>query len=87
MTLPRQSEVKEKPLRPTSLKGYYGQRQRQKCKQTSEGNTPDFKREAVNLVETSGIGVPQIARDFGIGNSIPYKWQSNIMGLEISDLR
>ena len=37
--------------------------------------TPEFKREAVNLVETSGKSVPQIARDLGISASILYKWQ------------
>jgi transposase len=40
--------------------------------------TPDFKREAVNLLETSGKSVPQIARDLGISDSILYKWQKQL---------
>jgi transposase-like protein len=32
--------------------------------------TPDFKREAVNLVETSSKSVPQIAKDLGISDSL-----------------
>jgi transposase len=40
--------------------------------------TPDFKREAVYLVETSGKSVPQIAKDLGISNSILYKWQKQL---------
>ncbi|MDB5081644.1 MAG: Transposase [Chloroflexi bacterium] len=34
--------------------------------------TPDFKREAVNLVETSGKSVPQVARDLSISDCILY---------------
>jgi transposase len=40
--------------------------------------TQDFKREAVNLVETSGKSVPQVARDLGISDSILYKWQKQL---------
>ena len=40
--------------------------------------TPDFKREAVNLVETSGKSVPQVAKDLGISDSILYKWQKQL---------
>ena len=40
--------------------------------------TPDFKREAVNLVETSSKSVPQIAKDLGISDSILYKWQKQL---------
>lgn len=39
---------------------------------------PDYKREAVNLVETSGKSVPQIAKDLGISDSILYKWQKQL---------
>jgi transposase InsO family protein len=40
--------------------------------------TPNFKREAVNLVETSGKSVSQIARDLGISDSILYKEEAGI---------
>ena len=40
--------------------------------------SPEFKREAVNLVETSGKSVPQVARDLGISDSIVYKWQKQL---------
>jgi transposase len=40
--------------------------------------TQDFKREALNLVETSGKSVPQVARDPGISASILYKWQKQL---------
>ncbi|MBN9392727.1 MAG: transposase [Chloroflexi bacterium] len=38
--------------------------------------TPEFK---VNLVESSGKSVPQIARDLGISDSILYKWQKQLV--------
>ncbi len=37
--------------------------------------TPEFKREAVNLVESGGKGVTQIAKDLGISDSVLYSWQ------------
>jgi|SRR5215210_232899 len=40
--------------------------------------TPEFKREAVNLVETSTKSVPQVAKDLGISDSILYKWQKQL---------
>jgi transposase len=40
--------------------------------------SPEFKREAVNLVESSGKSVPQIAKDLGISDSILYKWQKQL---------
>ena len=40
--------------------------------------TPDIKREAINLVETSAKNVPQVARDLGISDSILYKWQNQL---------
>ena len=40
--------------------------------------TQDFKREAVNLVETSGKSVPHLARDLSISDSILYKWQKQL---------
>ncbi len=40
--------------------------------------TPDLKRVAVNLVETSGKSVPRVANDLGISDSILYKWQKQL---------
>jgi transposase len=40
--------------------------------------SPEFKREAVNLVESSGKSVPQIAKELGISDSILYKWQKQL---------
>ncbi len=40
--------------------------------------SPEFKREAVNVVETSGKSVTQIARDLGISDSIVYKWHKQL---------
>ena len=36
--------------------------------------TPEFKREAVRLVQTSGRTVEQVADDLGIGRSTLGKW-------------
>ncbi len=40
--------------------------------------TPEFKRDAVNLVESSTKSVPQIAKDLGISDSILYKRQKQL---------
>lgn len=37
--------------------------------------TAEFKREALNLVESSGKSVPQVAKELGISDSILYRWQ------------
>lgn len=40
--------------------------------------TAEFKRDAVNLVETSTKSVPQIAKDLGISDTMLYKWQKQL---------
>jgi transposase len=38
--------------------------------------TEAFKREAVQLMETSGKGVAELARDLGINDNNLYRWRS-----------
>jgi transposase len=37
--------------------------------------TEEFKREAVQLMETSGKSVAQIARDLGVNDSVLHRWR------------
>jgi transposase len=36
---------------------------------------PEFKREALRLLETSGKSVPQLERELGITEGLLYKWK------------
>ena len=38
--------------------------------------TKEFKQEAVRLMETSGKGIAEIARDLGINDNNLYRWRS-----------
>jgi transposase len=38
--------------------------------------TEDFKRETVRLMETSGKGIAEIARDLGMNDNNLYRWRS-----------
>ena len=40
--------------------------------------TPDFKREAVQLLESGSRPASQIARELGIKRNQLYKWQSEL---------
>ena len=40
--------------------------------------TPEFKREAVNLVETSGKSLAQVARDLGISDNTLHGWKQQM---------
>lgn len=37
--------------------------------------TDEFRREAVQLMETSGKPVAQIARDLGVNDNVLYRWR------------
>ena len=40
--------------------------------------TPEFKQEAVRLLETSGKSGIQIAKDLGISDTILYRWRQEM---------
>ncbi len=40
--------------------------------------TPEFKREAVQLVQTSGKSIAQVARDLGISDSSIHQWRKEL---------
>ena len=40
--------------------------------------TAEFKREALNLVETSGKSLAQVARDLGISDNTLHGWQQQM---------
>jgi transposase len=40
--------------------------------------TPEFKREALRLLETSGKSATQIERDLGIGSGNLYRWKRKL---------
>lgn len=40
--------------------------------------TPEFKREAVQLVQTSGKPIAQVARDLGISDSSIHQWRKEL---------
>lgn len=42
--------------------------------------TPEFKREAVQLLKAGQRPAAQIARELGIARNRPYKWQKEIAG-------
>lgn len=44
------------------------------CRGRHAGVTPEFRAEAVRLVETSGRSVGKIAEDLGIGKSTLTRW-------------
>jgi transposase len=47
----------------------------QKVQKTS---TPEFKREAVQLVQTSGKPIAQVARELGISDSSIHQWRKEL---------
>jgi transposase len=40
--------------------------------------TPEFKREAVNLIESSGKPLAQVARELGISDNTLYGWKQQM---------
>jgi transposase len=40
--------------------------------------TPEFKREAVQLVQTSGKPIAQVARDLGISDTSIHQWRKEL---------
>ena len=40
--------------------------------------TPEFKREAVRLAQTSGKPIAQVARDLGISNTSIHQWRKEL---------
>ena len=40
--------------------------------------TPEFKREALNLLETSGKSLAQVARDLGISDNTLHGWKQQM---------
>ncbi len=40
--------------------------------------TPEFKREAVQLVQTSGKPIAQVARELGISDSSIHQWRKEL---------
>ncbi len=42
--------------------------------------TPEFKREAVELSETAGKAVCEVARQLGIAPKLLYRWRSEMLG-------
>ncbi len=48
---------------------------------TKRTYAPDFKRDAVQLVQTGGKSLPQIARKLGISKSALYRWRKELAEL------
>jgi transposase len=40
--------------------------------------TPEFKREAVRLAQTSGKSIAQVARDLGISDTSIHQWRKEL---------
>ena len=40
--------------------------------------TPEFKREAVRLAQTSGKSIAQVARELGISDSSIHQWRKEL---------
>jgi transposase len=49
-----------------------------KRKTTRKGYTPEFKREAVRLLETSGKSAAEIERDLDIGTGCLSRWKRKL---------
>ena len=47
-------------------------------KKVKQNFSPEFKREAVKLLETSGKEVAQLARELGVRRNQLYKWKDEI---------
>jgi transposase len=45
---------------------------------TRKRYTPEFKLEALRLVETSGKPVPQVERELGLPSGILYRWRQRL---------
>ena len=43
-------------------------------------DTPEFKREAVRLAQTSGKPIAQIARELGISDTSIHQWRKELAG-------
>ena len=42
--------------------------------------TPEFKREAVRLAQTSGKSIAQVARELGISDTSIHQWRKELTG-------